>query len=83
LTSIARNPPSPFRKLILQLLLLSGLEVKTLDIIHLELVREYSDMVSQVMIDMLKKWGWEEREKGISAFDDVRALRRILKVLSE
>ena len=83
MTSIARNPPSPFRKLILQLLLLSGLEVKTLDIIHLELVREYSDMVSQVMIDMLKKWGWEEREKGISAFDDVRALRRILKVLSE
>jgi len=83
LTSIARNPPSPFRKLILQLLLLSGLEVKTLDIIHLELVREYSDMVSQVVIDMLKKWGWEEREKGISLFDDVRALRRILKVLSE
>jgi len=40
-------------------------------------------MVSQVVIDMLKKWGWEEREKGISLFDDVRALRRILKVLSE
>lgn len=78
ITSIARNPPSPFRKIMLQILLLQGIQIEVVEIVQLGMMCS-ANLVSSAVVDMLFKWETCEKENGKTSLSEI--LRNALTTL--